>query len=377
MRGSGEVLTVADGDRWREALERTGGYDFCHLPAFSRLAESCGQGAARLLVYREGEVTVAFPLLLREVREVAPELSTGWRDVTSVYGYAGPLASARLSEETRAGWLAFLDDYCREQAVVAAFSRLHPLLNQISLLEGYGEVAQVGWTLSLDLGLSEEQQWGGFRRNHRQDIKKLKSLGVTCEQEGVEQLDEFIAMYYDTMDRVSASSNYYFSKDYFVRLLEDMAEVAHLFMCRDHGVAVAGGIFTLCQGICQWYFSGSRSGYEGPPPAKMLFEAGRVWAKARGAHTLHLGGGVGSKRDSLYHFKRGFTEQEHEYAVWQHVIRPEVYEELYRRQCEKAGGEPAEAFFPSYRHPDFGSGRCLCRTHDAVAAQAAAGADQS
>ena len=29
------MLTAAEGDRWREALDRIGGYDFCHLPAFS------------------------------------------------------------------------------------------------------------------------------------------------------------------------------------------------------------------------------------------------------------------------------------------------------------------------------------------------------
>ncbi len=282
MQGRGEVLTAADGARWREALEQVGEHDFCHLAAFSRLAEHCSQGTARLLVYREGDVTVAFPLLLREVGDLRPDLPGAWRDVTSVYGYAGPLASAPLPEEMRARWLAFLDDYCRQQEVVAAFSRLHPLLHQAPLLEGYGEVAQVGWTLSLDLRLSEEQQWSGFRRNHRQDIKKLTALGATCQTEGVAQLDEFIEMYYDTMDRVGASPNYYFSKDYFVRLLEDMADVACLFMCRHDGVAIAGGIFTLCQGICQWYFSGSRSGYDGPPPTKLLFEAARPLGEGGG-----------------------------------------------------------------------------------------------
>ncbi len=358
--GSEEILTTADAARWQELLSRTQAFDFCHLPAFHRLAEHCGQGEARLLAWCEGEVVLLFPLLLREVAEVVPEVGRGWRDVTSVYGYAGPLASGPAPPETHARFLAFLEAYFREQQVVSAFSRLHPLLEQAPLLAGYGEVAPVGWTLSLDLRQSEEAQVAGYRRNHRQDIKKLAALGATCEQAGVEQLGEFTAMYYDTMDKVGASPQYYFSKHYFTHLLEDLPEVVHLFMCRAEGEALAGGIFTLCQGIVQWYFSGSHPTYAGPPPAKLLFEEARQWACARGAHTLHLGGGVGGQRDSLYHFKCGFTHREHVYSVWRHVVFPEVYEELARAQVARRGEAPEGDFFPRYRHPAFGAPARVC-----------------
>jgi len=343
-----EVLTTADEARWLEALARIEERDFCHLPAFSRLAEECGQGEARLLAFHEGEVTMAFPVLLREVPRAAR------RDVTSVYGYAGPVASTRtVPEETRQAFLGFVEEFLREQQVVSAFSRLHPLLAQSALLEGYGKVAPVGWTLSLDLSASEEEQRAGYRRNHRQDIRKLNELGVVCEEAGLEQLDDFIAMYYHTMDRVGAAPEYYFSRDYFARMFADMPEVTHLFMCAQGGVAVAGGIFTVCRGIVQWYFSGTRADYAGPPPAKLLFDVARQWAKATGAHTLHLGGGVGGRRDSLYHFKAGFTHREHIYSTWRHIVDPAAYEELCRAAGVQTDGEPNRAYFPRYRQPTF------------------------
>jgi hypothetical protein len=352
--GCCDVLTTADQSHWYEVLDRVGHYDFCHVPTFSRLAEQCGQGEARLLVFREGDFVMAFPLLVREIETASPHLAGAWQDVTSVYGYAGPLASSPyLSEETRARCCGFIEDFFHEHRVVSALTRLHPLLEQAPLLEGYGEVVPVGWTLSLDLRQSEEEQRSCYRRNHRQDIRKLESLGVVCEQAGAEHLDDFIEMYYDTMDRVGASPQYYFSKRYFTRLLEDMPEVAHLFMCWHEGEAIAGGIFTVCRGLVQWYFSGTRSSYGGPPPAKLLFDVARRWANDLGAHTLHLGGGVGGQRDSLYHFKCGFTHREHEYALWRHIVRPEVYQELYQERCRATGLEPEGAFFPRYRHPAF------------------------
>jgi hypothetical protein len=348
-----EVLTTADESRWREALARVQEYDYCHLPAFNRLAEQCGHGEARLLVLRDGDSTIAFPVLLRPLPESAgPHLDGASRDVTSVYGYVGPVASvAPIPEDTRQAFLDFVDEFFREHRVVSAFSRLHPLLSQSFLLEGYGEVAPVGWTLSLDLSQSEDQQRACYRRNHRQDIRKLTELGVVCEEAGLERLDDFITMYYCTMDRVGATPEYYFSRSYFDRLMADLPEVAHLFMCLRDGVPIAGGIFTRCRGIVQWYLSGTRADYVGPPPTKLLFDMARQWANRIGAHTLHLGGGVGGSRDSLYHFKAGFSHREHVYSIWRHIVNRKAYEDLCRTACARSGVDPDDSFFPRYRHP--------------------------
>ncbi len=59
-----EVLTGPDGSRWDEVLDEIGTYDFCHLSRYNQLAEHFGQGRAHLLVFREGNCTIAFPLLL-------------------------------------------------------------------------------------------------------------------------------------------------------------------------------------------------------------------------------------------------------------------------------------------------------------------------
>jgi hypothetical protein len=347
-----EVLTGADGSRWDEVLDEIGSYDFCHLWRYNRLAEHFGQGRARLLVFREAERTIAFPLLLRELPGGAARCpGVAWQDVTSVYGYAGPLAAAIPVDEVRARFAGFVTDFLRQEQVVCAFSRLHPLLDQAPLLSGCGEVAPVGPTLSVDLTASEEEQWSAYRRNHRQDIKRLLSMGVTCEEAGLDDLDPFVAMYYDTMDRVGAAPDYYFPREYFARLLTEMPAVAHLYLCRDGGLPVAGGIFTICRGFVQWYLSGSRPGYEGPPPTKLMFDVARHWAMREGAHTLHLGGGVGGRQDSLYHFKRGFTHREHTYAMWRYIADREAYLKLCGQACREAGIEPDDSYFPLYRHP--------------------------
>lgn len=350
-----EILTVDDESRWAEVLDQIGRYDFCHLHSYSRLAERSGHGRARMFVYASGEHVLAFPLLLREIETSAVE---GTRetphDVTSVYGYAGPISKrSDVPEDIASHFMGFVSDYFREHSVVSALSRMHPLLDQSSILDAVGEVVPVGCTLSVDLSVPESEQISAYRRNHRQDIKRLSAMGVVCEEVGAERLDDFVEMYYENMDRVKATRAYYFSRAYFEHLLTEMGDVSHLFMCFHDGAPIAGSIFTHCRGIVQWHLSGSRGDFDGPPPGKLIFDVGRRWANRLGARVLHLGGGVGGRKDTLYHFKRGFTKREHTYSVWRHVVDADLYAELTRAVSELSGAAPDDGFFPLYRHPIF------------------------
>jgi len=354
--GTAEILTISESSRWAEVLEEIGAHDFCHLSAYSRLAETSGHGRAAVFVYREGDHLLAFPLLFRRIEdEVALGSGERWNDVTSVYGYAGPLTKHReVPTDVCQRFMAWITGHFREQQVVSALSRMHPLFpEQAQLLRASGAVAEVGWTLSTDLTLGEEEQVATYRRNHRQDIKRLLSMGVMCGEVELDRVDEFVDIYYENMDRVGASPEYYFSREHFRHLLADMPGVTYLFMCHHQGRAIAAGIFTICCGICQWYLSGSRSDFDGPPPTKLMFDEARRWAKAKGARILHLGGGVGGSRDSLYHFKRGFTQREHVYSIWKCVVNQPVYDELSRAMCERHGVCPDDGYFPLYRHPAF------------------------
>src|SRR5207244_3424133 len=90
-------------------------------------------------------------------------------------------------------------------------------------------------------------------------------------------------------------------------------------------------------------------------PTGLIFDAVRFWARENGARVFHLGGGVGSKEDSLFHFKAGFSGRRHGFGTWRWVIVPEVYRELCDERVRLArldGLAPVSAdYFPAYRCP--------------------------
>lgn len=79
------------------------------------------------------------------------------------------------------------------------------------------------------------------------------------------------------------------------------------------GKVVAAGLVTEVCGIVQSFLAGSRNEFLRHSPAKVMENFVRYWAKARGSHWYHLGGGLGASSDSLFQFKLGFSPLTHPY----------------------------------------------------------------
>ncbi len=346
------VLGTSDADRWMDILGEIGAYDLYHLPSYSRLAETQGEGSAVLLAHKEDGCTIAFPLLLREIGFPG---APGLKDATSCYGYPGPISSETdLPHSVRLHFTEHMQDFLESEGVITAFTRLNPLLDQKHILDGYGQVAEIGPTISIDLSVPLEEQFARYRKTTRYEVRRLRKMGFVCEKVGPEHLDEFISIYYGTMDSVKAGAGYYFDRSYFEYLLNEMGDVFHLFMCRDGEKIACAAMFGLCGEIVQYHLAGTAEDYRRLAPMKLLLDDARQWAFESGARVMHLGGGVGASHDSLFAFKQGFSDRQHIYRIWRHVVNPEVYAML----CESArstGAVPDDSYFPLYRHPALAS----------------------
>jgi carbamoyl-phosphate synthase large subunit len=352
--GGMHVLGTAQAQEWKDVLAQVAQYDFYHLPDYHCLAEERGEGTAHLFAYRDGDYTIALPLLLRPLEAGGGE---PWNDATSVYGYAGPLAShADMPASVVRTFQAALMDALIERRVVAAFSRLHPLIAQGGILTGIGECRPAGQTVAIDLQQPLDAQWAQYRVTLKQRINKLRRNGVVCLlDENRRHLGEFVKIYHETMRRVDAHSSYFFDGDYFVRLARRLEPMLQLFVVIVGGRVTCGAVVTLCQGIVQYHLSGTGDDFQNLSTMHLLLDTVRLWANQRGARAFHLGGGVGAREDSLFEFKAGFSNCRHNFATWRWVVVPEVYAELCRerlRTDSAAGLEPVSAdYFPAYRCP--------------------------
>ncbi len=349
--GSLTVVGSRDDEAWANALAGARQHDFHHLAAYHRVAESRGEGTAALFVHRAREFTIALPLLLRPVDAADP---AGHQDATSVYGYAGPVAShQRIPSDVLRAFHAELQEELVSRRVVAVFSRLHPLIEQRGLLAGLGEIRRLGRTVSVDLTLPLEDQWAAYSKTCRRTVRKAQVEGVVCVHDReMERRSEWVGMYQETMHRVGAAASYFFDEAYFDLLAAELGEVLHLFVALYEEEAIAAGLYTICDGIVQAHLGATRSAYAKLSPTRLLDDTVRRWAHEAGARVFHLGGGVGGHEDSLFEYKASFSSRRHRFETWRWVVNAPAYREL----CARSGRADAMAvgndeYFPGYRLP--------------------------
>lgn len=341
---------------WVRQLD-LGDHDFSHFPAFTKLSAHEEGGESTAFFAEADGASLLIPLILRRVFDPVSLAATPYLDASSAYGYASPLLRSdggRCDEFLELGLRDFVDGL-RDRGVAAAFIRLHPLLSfPIDALDQIGHVVHHGDTVSIDLGLSEEEIWARTSGFHRKSIRRAERLGYAATMDTEwRHFDDFVAIYQETMARVGAAPFYRFSREYFLRLREALGTSAHLCVVHVNGEIAAAGLVTEVCGIVQMFLGGSRREFLPHSPAKVMENFIRYWAKARGNRWYHLGGGAGASNDSLFKFKLGFSPLTHPYRTLRVIADADVYDRLVRRWEGRAGmpADGVDGFFPAYRKP--------------------------
>jgi len=339
-----EILTAKDDTRWCEALA-TVRHDFYHEASYHAFCEKRGDGTAYLAVYREGNHVFVWPDLVRLIEGLA-----SYCDVTSVYGYPGPLASNPSPEFIGKG-LAALRRAWRAQNVVSVFSRLHPLLENQILLQPDGPGEPTGTTVAIDLTRSPDEIRRGYPKRLKHGLNRARRLGMVVEHDTrLERLPRFAEIYRETMARNQAAPSYFFDLDYFEGLFAAFPGRAHLFTAVQDGITVAGAVFIETAGIVQYHLSATDNRFLSLSPSKLVLDEALQWAADHGHICLHLGGGRGGEHDTLFAFKAAFSRDRHPFFVWKSVLQPDIYRELCRRHglSDRSDRLPS-GYFPAYR----------------------------
>jgi len=357
--GDVRIIRPDQSAEWMEVLKNTTRHDFYHLPEYHALAQDCGEGRPYLFVYTQENYTIALPLLLRPLNDVASleQIGNGWKDASSVYGYAGPVVShAAMPQSLLLDFGLALRTTLQELQVLTVFSRLHPLIAQSEILSGLGEFRSTGQTVSIDLTIPADVQRAKYRKAHKEGINRLKRWGAVCSPDyDKHHLNEFIDIYYETMCRVNASKSYFFSHDYFEHLIHDFTSNIHLFLITMNERFVCGGLFMVYNGVIQYHLGGTLNEFVRFAPMKLLIDTVRLWGIEQNLHMFHLGGGLGGQEDSLFHFKSGFSDRRHDFVTWRWVLFPDVYDEVSatKQAWNQRHGLETEFldYFPAYRCP--------------------------
>lgn len=340
---------------WLETLQKLR-YDVYHLPGYARLEAKRTKTDSQAFIIIDGKKIFFLPFLIRSCDDILGCKTKELCDVVSPYGYPGILLSEAAASSSSFTDFAFkeLKYYLKIKGICSAFFQLHPILSRtFSQILSRESVKKIGETISIDLKLSKSQIWANTRRGHQSTINKCKRLGFTARMVNlVEYVEDFQRIYVETMNRVAAKKSYYFEQEYFSDLVNLNGNI-HLCLVELDSEIAAACILFECDGIVQAHLGGTKNKFLHDSPFSYLLDYVRYWAKQRGNELMHIGSGVGGTKDSLYHFKAGFSKQRHDWFALRLIPDQEKYNYLTHLRAKSLNTRVEKllqsSFFPAYR----------------------------
>lgn len=348
-----DILTTDQPACWHQWLTQAGCDDIYFTPEYVQIFDAIEGGSAYLFVYAEGEQVFLYPFRLRPLPQIkALSDFAGWHDMTSDYGYGGPVVSAA---QNAVGIQTFVtnavrafDRFCAERQIVSEFCRFHPLLKNVEHVRNAYQPIFCNQTVWIDLTLTEEECWRQIRKRYRENIRKAQKYEIVIEMSNQHDHAEiFYQLYTKTMEDVKANQYYFFDKEFFSNILKFLNNQSFVFLAYYQGQVIAASLFMWGKNFLHYFFAGMDHKYSYTEAHKFIVHYAILWGKKQGFKKLHVGGGVGgSDSDAVMFFKTGFSKFRSDFYIAKRIHHPA----MYRRLCEAAQIDPAtESFFPAYR----------------------------
>lgn len=195
---------------------------------------------------------------------------------------------------------------------------------------------------------SPEIIWSNITSKNRNVIRKARKNGIKIYNGRYPEIYEiFMELYNDTMNRDHAEDYYYFDKNFYKEILDNLPQNAQVFYAVLEENVIAASIMLSSNGKMNYHLSGSRKEYSSLAASNLLLYEAALWGCANGCKTLYLGGGVGSGEDSLFKFKRSFYRKDdlNRFYIGRKIFNHKEYDKL----VELRENISDEKFFPKYR----------------------------
>jgi len=348
------VISINEAEKWDSTVKSFKNYDSYYLSGYAKAFQLHGDGDPILIYYENNGLRALNVVMKRDIgkdgrfKDKFPEGL--YYDLATPYGYGGFLLDGETNNEIIKNLNNEYNTYCKKNGIISEFARFHPVLkNSEGVLEIY-EVSRLGKTISMNL-ISVEQIWAELSSKNRNMVRKAQKAGVQifCGR-NTELFNEFTQLYNATMIKDNAKDYYFFKEDFYNSILNDLKYNALIFYAEYQKKIISMAIINFANQHMNYHLSASDFDYHGLASTNLLLYEVACWGCENGYRTFHLGGGVGTKEDSLYKFKSAFSRTSNvSFDVGKKVFDEEVYEKLIEMRKREDGIDFKSGFFPQYR----------------------------
>lgn len=252
-------------------------------------------------------------------------INDGYFDLETAYGYGGYYSTT----EDRGFLDKALNAYrqrCMDERIVAEFVRFHPY-NTFPLVSGedLDFISLDRKTVSIDLTLSKADRWSGYSGTTRNILRKAAPNLAFHETEDV---DGFMHLYQSTMKKNNADSCYYFSREYYEKLLAINNVKLFAVTHDEHTINMSFALFG--NNLAHYHLSANDINFSKLHGNYFLLDSICDYAKLNYPEIsqFHLGGGRSNlDTDSLLAFKSKFSTMRNNFYIAGKIFNRAIYQQ--------------------------------------------------
>lgn len=291
---------------------------------------------------------VKYIFLKRKIDILSEELY----DVITPYGYGGPYFYDYKEENMEHLVNLFekeFEKYCLENKIVSEFIRFHPFYDYYEKLKNHINIINLSSTIFMKLE-NKEQVLSDMDGKARNMIRKAEKNELVFQETTIKDIEKFIEIYYGTMEKNSASQEYFFEKEYFYDIFENLKNNVKLFIIKINEEIIGGSLILIGDRDIHYHLSGNtEQGYKLSANNFLLYRIA-LWGIENGFKRFHLGGGYGGDESSLFKFKKAMAKNNVlKFYIGKKIHNFEKYSQLVEKKLGKRIEITTEGFFPLYR----------------------------
>ena len=245
------------------------------------------------------------------LRKICIPNDTGYYDITTPFGYGGPLFIEYKEEDLSKLILSFKKEfgkYCLNNNIITEFVRFHPLIKNHLQMDLYMNISNIRDTAYIKLD-SPEEIWNNLKSTCRNRIRKAEKHNIEIQLDNsYKSLDNFINLYISTMEINNAKQYYFFDKEFFYNTFKLLKNNVFLFNSIYEGKTISSAMIMKYGDYIHYHFGGSDHLYTNLAPNNLLFYKIALWGQEKGCKYFHLGGGTTGNDDPIFHFKKTFSK---------------------------------------------------------------------
>lgn len=340
-----EEIKIEQNEKWDKVVLSINNYEVFYLSTYVKAFQKMGDIPVLLWGHNDNENAI-YVFYKRDISfdshfsNLIPKNT--YYDICSPYGYGGIISSSPLSKELVNEFYEFINS----MGIVSEFVRFDLFSNFKDLYWGSRKFVSHNVVRELNSSLDEITQ--DFDRKVRKNLKKAMNSNLLLEIGKKEQnIEGFLKIYYDTMKRDNASSEYYFDKDFFMQLLD--FNNSELFVVKLEEIIISAELVLFGDNNSYSFLGGTDSQYFEFRPNDFLKFGIIKWAKEKGLKTFVLGGGYG-KDDGIFQYKKALAPSGIvDFYVGNCVFDKTKFDMLIDLRKKEPEFNVSDSFFPSYR----------------------------